>query len=75
MCLETTACFVMTADREGAVSRWRVCVRGSREGGQWAITAQLSLSEAQSQKVESASFASRVQDCRRNYVNTSWKRS
>lgn len=25
MCLETTACFVMTADREGAVSRWGVC--------------------------------------------------
>lgn len=32
-------------------------MRGSREGGQWAITAQLSRSEAQSQKVESASFA------------------
>lgn len=60
MCLETTACFVMTADREGAVSRWRVCVKGSREGGgggQWAITAQLSPSEAQSQKVDAASFA------------------
>lgn len=37
-CLETIACFVMTADREGALGKWRVCEK--EEGGQQqAITA------------------------------------
>lgn len=27
-CLETTACFVITADRKEAASRWRVCETG-----------------------------------------------
>lgn len=40
-CLETKACFVMTADREGALGKWRVCEKGGGGGGggqQWAIT-------------------------------------
>lgn len=42
--------------RGGSKQMEGVC-EGEWEGGQWAITAQLSLSEAQSQKVESTKFA------------------
>ena len=65
----------------GAVSRWRVLWewegRGGGGGGggaQWAITAQLSLSDWGQvyQRAESASFAFTVQEVRDSNVN-SWK--